>query len=692
MRFFYYLKCALQNIRLNASSAFFSVMTLTLTLMLFGIFLLFYHNLSGFLSSIQKDVEISVYMRDGVLTDDIHFIKQTLEKDERVLSFRYLSKEDALTLFEEKFAGQPLLQNLGANPLPASFEVNIKPVYQNPDKMKQITAQMRQFPGVEEVQYGVEWLQNFSDFLTLLRLLGMGIGGGLAVAVVTIIAHAIRLHFYDRSEEVEIMKLIGATHRFIKNPFLLEGMLLGTLSGALSCAAIFALFRFVDVHLMEVGGLIGKLLRIYFLPPYVVAGMILTGAFLGGIGGELSLTYLLRFRAKALPKNRFRKSMVLLFVFTSLTAWIPQVSAEEAEGLSDQKKELKRVQTEIKETKEKSTALKQTEKSILSTLEKADHRIRTYQKDATLLEEKIKKKENELGYLSSTLDTLDQSISVRRAGIMNRVRVLYREGSDSVLKVLIPSPGYPEFLKRLHYLKIIAEKEAEMLALFEEEQLQLEEKNNQLDKVKEQLVAAREPLVTRLDRIKAEKEGKHVVLERVRNERAYYEKTIEELGQSQSQLRDLIEKLEKERRQRKEPAAVGFTKIKGQLAWPNEGAVISLFGRQKHPRFNTYVFHKGIEIDTSLEEAVRAVYDGVVVFADWFKGYGMIVILDHGDNYYSVYGHLANIFVSKGEKTGSNYTIGNVGSTGLSEGKRLYFEIRHGGEPMDPLAWLEKRG
>ncbi len=304
MRLFYFLKCALQNIRLNLSLAFFSVITLTLTLMLFGLFLLFYFNVQGLLASIQRDVEFSVYLSETAKEEEIHLIQGALTADARVASFRYLSKEDALELFKKEFQSETLVKHLGTNPLPASFEVNVKPLYQNPKDIGRLTQEMSKFAGVEEVQYGAEWLQNFSDFLTLLRFSGLGIGGLLTIAVVTIIAHAVRLHFFDRHEEVEIMKLIGATPRFIKNPFLMEGMLLGAMSGGFACAAIFSMFQFFNTHLMEVGGMVGKLVTLHFLPQSVIAGMIMTGAFLGGVGGEVSLTYFMRFRAKARPKHR----------------------------------------------------------------------------------------------------------------------------------------------------------------------------------------------------------------------------------------------------------------------------------------------------------------------------------------------------------------------------------------------------
>ncbi len=738
----YFIKCAFENIRLNRSLAFFSVITLTLTLMLFGLFLLFYYNVQSFITSIQQDVAFSVYLHEGISEDDLGRIRRSLAADERVLSSRYLSKDDALELFKKEFQGESLVQHLGANPLPASFEVNVKPPYQNPKAIEEMTTEISKFSGVEEVQYGAEWLKNFNDVLMLLKWSGLGIGGLLAVAVVTIIAHSVRLHFYDRREEVEIMKLIGATHRFIKNPFLLEGMMIGAVSGALSCGAIYGLFHLSNTHLTQMGGMLGKLMQLHFLPPRMIAGIVLTGALLGGIGGEASLTYLLRFRAKTLSKThrRYQSSGMFLLLIVCLIgsmgtpAWgkegekqktkkettqkITKGSAKNTKNqgkakettkqnpetkeevlilnkhIEKEKRELEQLEDAIREKKKEKQALQKQEESVLSTLETIDRRVRNLQEDAVSIEDQIRKKEKEIGYLSSALGVLDASIQDRRDMIMMRVRTLYQEGESGFLKVLIPSPDYPEFLRRMHYLKTIAEKETEMLVLFEDEQSQMKNQSNQLNKMKEQLVATREPLLVKLDEIGKEKERKRHLLTRVRNEKTYHEKTIAELDASSYQLKGLIEKLEEARRKMKEPApSLGkFIQAKGKLDWPNDGSVVSLFGLQKHPKFNTDIFKKGIEIETSRGEDVKAVYDGSVIFSDWFKGYGMMIILDHGDNYYSVYAHLEKLLVSVGERAAKNRTIGSVGETGLSEGKRLYFEIRHQGEPMDPLSWLQKRG
>ena len=292
----YFFKTALENIQINRVMAFFSLVSLSLTLMLFGLFLLFYYNVQSLLESIQEEVHFSIYLSDPVKNDVVEKIKEKLSADTRIFSFDYISKEEALTLFHKEFQDDSLIKSLGGNPLPASFEVKVKAAYQEPKKLIPIIAPIKEIAGVEEVQYGSDWLENLNRFLKVLRMIGVGIGGFLAVAVMTIIANTVRLHFYNRKEEIEIMKLIGATHRFIKIPFFMEGSFMGFLSGGVAVVMLFFMFHFSKKHLQSVGGILGGILELRFLPTEFLFGLILAGGVLGGIGSFISLTHLLRLR------------------------------------------------------------------------------------------------------------------------------------------------------------------------------------------------------------------------------------------------------------------------------------------------------------------------------------------------------------------------------------------------------------
>jgi septal ring factor EnvC (AmiA/AmiB activator) len=125
--------------------------------------------------------------------------------------------------------------------------------------------------------------------------------------------------------------------------------------------------------------------------------------------------------------------------------------------------------------------------------------------------------------------------------------------------------------------------------------------------------------------------------------------------------------------------------------WPADGQVVSRFGRQKHPTFNTYIQRKGIEIRAAEGSIIRAVLPGTVVYADWLKGYGLVIIADHANGIFSLYAHASKLLTEVGARIEAGQTIGETGDTGMTGENTLYFELREGAEPVDPLLWLSKR-
>jgi len=301
---FYHIKTAIENIKLNQTMAFFSLVSLSLTLMLFGLFLLFYYNVQGFAQDMRERVQFSIYLEEEITQEALGALRGALDADERIASALYISKEEALRMFKQSFEDTALIERLGENPLPASFEVKVQRSHQEPERLAALVKHFQGRPGVEEVQYGSEWLQNLTDFLGLLRLIGVGVGGFIAVAVMTNIANTIRLHFYNRHEEIEIMKLIGATHAFIKIPFLIEGLLMGGISGGLSLVFLFLLFDRASGEINAFLGSMGRIEGLQFLPLDILFAILFTGGALGGIGSFISLNHLLRLRNPVYAKKK----------------------------------------------------------------------------------------------------------------------------------------------------------------------------------------------------------------------------------------------------------------------------------------------------------------------------------------------------------------------------------------------------
>jgi septal ring factor EnvC (AmiA/AmiB activator) len=200
---------------------------------------------------------------------------------------------------------------------------------------------------------------------------------------------------------------------------------------------------------------------------------------------------------------------------------------------------------------------------------------------------------------------------------------------------------------------------------------------------------------------------RQALLARVKDERAYHERMVGELSEATRRLEAFIRDLqEKQRRAARSPApsrprsvppaeapgGTGFAALRGRLAWPASGRVVGEFGAQVHPRFGTRTFRNGIEIDVAEGTGIAAVAGGHVLYTGWFRGYGNLIIVDHGGEYYTLYAHVADIRVTEGDLVKEGQIIGSVGDTGSLSGPRLYFEVRHSGRPQDPSRWLRPRG
>jgi septal ring factor EnvC (AmiA/AmiB activator) len=179
----------------------------------------------------------------------------------------------------------------------------------------------------------------------------------------------------------------------------------------------------------------------------------------------------------------------------------------------------------------------------------------------------------------------------------------------------------------------------------------------------------------------------------IRDQKALELAAIEALTQAADELNDKINSLrEAVRSEGQDEIESGstFSAHKGLLIMPVKGSIISLFGPYRNPKYNVTNFRSGIDIKADKGEPIRSVYKGRVLYSDWFKGYGNMIIVDHGSNYYTVYAHLEETFKSKGDQVETGEVIATVGDTGAMEGTGLYFEVRHHGKPVDPLTWLKK--
>ncbi len=294
----YWVQEAFANIRLNRTTTVIAVATTAFTLACFGVFLLLYLNLKEMADSLHEDFQVVVYVSDDLAAQDISKLRQTMKEDPGVESLTYVSKEQALKDFREQFPAEShLLDGLGENPLPASFEVTLAPSLRSPASVTRWTERLRGLPGVAEVRYSREWIESLTTMIGYLELAGVAVGAVLAAASVTIIASTIRLTLHARREEIQIMRLIGATPAFITIPYVLEGAALGTIGSLLSLAILKGGLEFMKLQPGAPGQVLGLETGFHFFPAQVSLLMVLAGLVLGCAGSLISVLDVGRARA-----------------------------------------------------------------------------------------------------------------------------------------------------------------------------------------------------------------------------------------------------------------------------------------------------------------------------------------------------------------------------------------------------------
>ncbi len=256
--------------------------------------------------------------------------------------------------------------------------------------------------------------------------------------------------------------------------------------------------------------------------------------------------------------------------------------------------------------------------------------------------------------------------------------------------MLVSNEDNKDLIKRIKYISFIADYDRKMMEAYSREIKELKSKVEYVKVLKKDLEVDKINVKKKSKDLQVERKKKDKLLATVKSERNSYQKMVNELETSSKNLREMIKKLEKEKLAH--PAAgKGFKVLRGRLPWPANGRVLVAFGKQKDAKFNITTFRKGIEIESKTGNLVLSVSGGSVVFADWFKGYGLLLIINHGGGYHTLYANLSEIFHKPGDIIKKRQAVGKVGESGLLNVPSLYFEIRYKGKPVDPLKWLRSR-
>ncbi len=282
----YFIQEVFRSLRRNNWMSFASVGTVAVSLFVLGVFLILVMNMNRMASTLESQVQISVYLQDDLSRQDRLDLQSDIEKMQGIDTVKFVDKDEAKERLAERLGDQKyLLEALGdKNPLPDAFELTVA----QPDMVETAAKAIERMEGVESAKYGQDVVEHLFDITRLMRIFGLVLMVLLAGATIFIISNTIRLTVFARRKEIAIMKYVGATDWFIRWPFLMEGIVLGFIGGIIAALALRSFYAAMASKIYSTLAFF-PLLPQYPFMNYVTVAIILSGMIIGAIGSAFSL-------------------------------------------------------------------------------------------------------------------------------------------------------------------------------------------------------------------------------------------------------------------------------------------------------------------------------------------------------------------------------------------------------------------
>ena len=351
------------------------------------------------------------------------------------------------------------------------------------------------------------------------------------------------------------------------------------------------------------------------------------------------------------------------------------------------------IENKIDQTKKKLTQTKIKEHSVIGSLVRSQKELDKVSSNLQTLNLRIGKTEKNIEVIRYKMDNTEQELQRLESNIVQqqsvlreRILAIYKYGYQSYLEVLFEAKDFGEFITRFGMLKRFVMRDVHRINTLREEQNLITQKKEEISKQKQDLEKQKN-LYTRLQNQNRYEQTRYLSkiqatqseLSKIQNDRRLLENALDELEDlsksMESQIRDL---------QNKSKTALGT----GKYIWPVSGDITSYFGNRIHPILKKRKYHTGLDIAALTGTPIAASDTGVVIFSARNGGYGLMVMIDHGAGISTLYAHCSRLLVNKGQKVSKGEIIAKVGSTGLSTGPHLHFEVRKGGVPVNPLNYI----
>ena len=325
---------------------------------------------------------------------------------------------------------------------------------------------------------------------------------------------------------------------------------------------------------------------------------------------------------------------------------------------------------------------------VQETLRAADLELGRVQRAITDNQEVIQDKEAELTGLEAQKAELDAAATTQQDRIAQEMKTAWQMGRESQLKMLLSQQAPENVARSMEYYRYFFEARNAVLAEYREVLESLLEVETRIDTSLAALATSQQALETEQSSLAEAQQAQQRALAQLSASISTKSARLKKMQADRTELEKLLEAIEQAIVQLELPKNFqGFANAKGAMPWPVEGKRSNRFGR---PRNDGKMRWQGINIPAPQGSTVKAIHHGRVVYADWFRGSGLLLIIDHGDGYMSLYAHNESLLKDVGEWVTAGTPIGTVGTSGGLEQPALYFEIRYKGKPTDPARWCRR--